>query len=408
MPIKEEFRRELGRALAHLYDLAYLEVSPLAAAVPDEGGAPASRGRRLRKTIIDTIQALRPPEGTPSDDGSAWQPFRILEGRYIAGASHQAMEQQLSLSQSQFYREHARAVEALFAMLWRAWNLDEREGFQSGIEGNTHVDKALVELEELARQEGSALLDIGELLNDLMSLFAGSTQSRGATLHADLPDGPLWARSVRTVLRHGLIAVLTELIDSATEGDVGVRALHNRGEIEIRFVVSGHRGQSVQPAKLEALRKSLQIAGATLRAATEDEKLVLAVRLAAIEGQHNILLVDNSRDLYDLFARYLEHEPWTLRYAASVTQALEICEEELPWIVLLDLLMPHRDGWNLLRSLKAQPRTERVPVVICSVVSEPHLALSLGASSYLQKPIGRDTLLEAINRWARHPEALDS
>lgn len=60
------------------------------------------------------------------------------------------------------------------------------------------------------------------------------------------------------------------------------------------------------------------------------------------------------------------------------------------------MVIPGRDGWELLLELKQLPSTREIPVVICSVLDEPAVAIALGAAVYLQKPIDQDRLLAAL------------
>jgi CheY-like chemotaxis protein len=60
--------------------------------------------------------------------------------------------------------------------------------------------------------------------------------------------------------------------------------------------------------------------------------------------------------------------------------------------------MPGRDGWDLLLDLKRDRRTREIPVVFCSVLDEPGLALSLGAADYLHKPIDQPRLVASLER----------
>lgn len=72
---------------------------------------------------------------------------------------------------------------------------------------------------------------------------------------------------------------------------------------------------------------------------------------------------------------------------------------ELPWplLLLLDLRMPKKDGWEALQEIKAQPRLRRIPVVVLTTSKEPEdvtRCYELGASSYIKKPLGMDQLLK--------------
>jgi len=61
--------------------------------------------------------------------------------------------------------------------------------------------------------------------------------------------------------------------------------------------------------------------------------------------------------------------------------------------VILDVMMPGLDGWEVLQTLRKTPRTSRIPVVVCSVFNDPQLALSLGATVFLPKPVSQGDIL---------------
>jgi CheY-like chemotaxis protein len=61
-------------------------------------------------------------------------------------------------------------------------------------------------------------------------------------------------------------------------------------------------------------------------------------------------------------------------------------------------MMPDRDGWKVLESLKSNPNTKHIPVIFCSILDEQDKGFSLGATDYLMKPILEDDLIGAINR----------
>jgi CheY-like chemotaxis protein len=63
--------------------------------------------------------------------------------------------------------------------------------------------------------------------------------------------------------------------------------------------------------------------------------------------------------------------------------------------------MPGSDGWNVLRTLKADPALGKIPVVMLTIIDDKNLGFSLGASEYLTKPVDRDRLIKVIRRF-RH------
>ena len=66
--------------------------------------------------------------------------------------------------------------------------------------------------------------------------------------------------------------------------------------------------------------------------------------------------------------------------------------------------MPRLDGWMILQRLKTLPETAHIPVVICSVLSQEHLALSLGAVQVLRKPVSSETLINTVEELLDLPD----
>ena len=112
-----------------------------------------------------------------------------------------------------------------------------------------------------------------------------------------------------------------------------------------------------------------------------------------------ILVVDDNEDNAEIIRQYLEIRGYPVTVAHNGDEALERFETVRPAVVLLDVMMPGRDGWELLLELKRDRGTREIPVVLCSVLDEPRLALSLGAAGYLHKPIDQGQLVGALSRF---------
>ena len=83
---------------------------------------------------------------------------------------------------------------------------------------------------------------------------------------------------------------------------------------------------------------------------------------------------------------------------AGAREAVHRAKELRPAAITLDVLMPEMDGWEVLQSLKADPETRDIPVVIVTVVDQKELGLGLGAADYLIKPVNHEALLHALRR----------
>ena len=94
-------------------------------------------------------------------------------------------------------------------------------------------------------------------------------------------------------------------------------------------------------------------------------------------------------------------------HASSGQEAIVAARQVQPAAVLLDIMMPHVDGWAVLGTLKADPVLADIPVVIVSLLDERPLGLSLGAAEFLTKPVDRSRLLSTVRLHAGVAEAAD-
>ncbi len=120
---------------------------------------------------------------------------------------------------------------------------------------------------------------------------------------------------------------------------------------------------------------------------------------AAVSSHPTLLLVDDNEDLLALFRRYLAGHKINICSTHSSSDALELAIKTQPNLMVLDVMMPKTDGWELLQSLRSHPQTSTIPLMMCSVLREQPLALSLGATDYLIKPVSQPQLLEVLQRW---------
>jgi CheY-like chemotaxis protein len=84
-------------------------------------------------------------------------------------------------------------------------------------------------------------------------------------------------------------------------------------------------------------------------------------------------------------------------FARDAQQAIAHVQHSRPYAIVLDLMMPQMDGWDLLQRFLTQPDTQTVPIIICSVLKQKDLALSLGATAFIEKPISERLLLTTLD-----------
>ncbi len=120
-----------------------------------------------------------------------------------------------------------------------------------------------------------------------------------------------------------------------------------------------------------------------------------------------IVAIDDERQVISIYQRYLANHGYQVLALTDPLQAVEQVEKLQPYAVTLDVMMPGRDGWNILRDLKKNPATQNIPVIVCSIVEDSEKAFRLGACDYLPKPILEEELVQAINRLQPNAEPED-
>ena len=111
-----------------------------------------------------------------------------------------------------------------------------------------------------------------------------------------------------------------------------------------------------------------------------------------------ICIVDDEKRIIDFVRIYLEKEGFTVSSFTDGLEALEGIRASGPELVVLDVMLPDIDGWRLLMRLHEDPAARSIPVIICSVVQEEDLALSLGAARYLPKPVRPREFIQALDQ----------
>jgi signal transduction histidine kinase/ActR/RegA family two-component response regulator/HAMP domain-containing protein len=114
----------------------------------------------------------------------------------------------------------------------------------------------------------------------------------------------------------------------------------------------------------------------------------------------DVLVVDDDPSVRDLLQRFLGSDGYVVATAASGDEGLRLARELRPNVVILDIVMPHRDGWDVLTRLKSDPDLRDMPVIILTVVDEKTLGYSLGAEEYVTKPIDREHLAGLLRKYS--------
>jgi len=101
-----------------------------------------------------------------------------------------------------------------------------------------------------------------------------------------------------------------------------------------------------------------------------------------------VLVADDERQLRDLLHEFLTSEGYEVLLASNGEEAIELAEREIPHAILLDVKMPGIDGIEVCKRLKAEPKTQFIPVImITGYVDNKMVAIESGADDFVNKPV---------------------
>ena len=120
-----------------------------------------------------------------------------------------------------------------------------------------------------------------------------------------------------------------------------------------------------------------------------------------ISANTAVLVIDDDPSVRDLLQRYLSKERYVVECVSSGDEGLARAKELIPMAIILDVMMPHKDGWAVLQEIKSDPLLKSVPVVMYTMVDEKNFGLAIGATEYLIKPVSREKILQVLDKVKR-------
>lgn len=395
----------LRSALNHLYDPDKLRRSPLTSlfGIADRVDTPLA----LRQILTDAIESLRPEADMPYHS-PAWRAYQVLLYRYVQQFSQQEVANQLGLSVRHLRREQEAALEMLAAYLWHHFGLEAKlvvEADTSDLSSPPSWEEAgptvNQELAWLWQSSPSEPVNVAQMLSSVLDLARPLAAQYRVHLETSLPDTLPDLAGQPLALRQALLSLLTVAIHQAPRGRIHISAQLDLWEVEIQVLATDPRpgprpNLNDDMASLDMARRLVTLCGGRLTLPASEAAFAANLTLPALE-QLPVLAIDDNRDTLRLLKRYTSGTRYRLVGTRDPEEALSLAEEISPQIIVLDVMMPGVDGWELLGRLRQHPLTTHIPIVVCTVLAQKELALSLGAGDFLHKPVSRQNFLDALD-----------
>lgn len=408
----DEFVSDLRSALHYLYDPVHLRRSPLVRVfglVKEFDPAAA-----LQNLLTGAIHSMKPGEDEPPQS-PAWHIYDILNLQYLRQFERDMVAGQLGISDRQLRREQRLALEALAQVLWQRHRpagsdlaaASPLAGKDTGGLGGEHLIEPpepglateLAGLKDPAFQQLGPLADVFATITHLTAPLAKQWKAPlEIALPEDLADIPV----PHLVLRNILLTVLSVAIPRSGERPVCLEARWMDGILEL--VIAGQGEGVSHPLLIDHSEPSMQAAlsivglyGVTVEFPTPDNNYQVYVRIAAAR-QTPVLVIDDNPDWHELLKRYAVGSRFRVIGSRDPQTALGLARSMQPALIVLDVMMPNVDGWQILSILRGDPQIGAVPIILCSILPLEGLALSLGVNAFLQKPVTQEQFLAALEK----------
>jgi CheY-like chemotaxis protein len=395
---EDVFVKEVRAFLSNLYDHTDLVKSPLVGQLaPHDTTSAVQAMRHVRSLVLEVLEQMNPGPRVPFRSPPA-QSYNILRLRYVEGMTVQEVAQEMATSERTLYRDLRKAEEDLAVLL--SAHIQPTQLSPENPEQGTGSEQVLAEVQRL--DSGVTEVGLASFLQSAVRAVESLGQSRGARLRVRLPGDDELACLDPVLTRQVLIGALSRVIQHSEPGGqivVEARCRERLAEFEISCWPSADAAcEELFPSTAEQLL--VQLDGTWTASRDSSGQMRIVITLGG-ESRCLVLVIDDNESLFQLFQRYLADAGYRLIGARDGHEGLRLAEQLAPDVVVLDIMMPQHDGWEVLQWFRTEKATRHIPVVVCTVLDDPELALSLGATDFLNKPVTRASLLRTLSRYRR-------
>jgi len=407
MALLEDFRDNLKETLLHLYDPDFSPGEEIYAVL---GWDLEVSSGVVQSDIIHTIEVLI-DEAEKHSGSRTSQSLEVLYHRYVLQLTQGETANRLHMSLRSIQRLQGEAIHLLARHLWESRGEDRllksSEILKARSESISQDEKEWLlqlrqELFSLQRSDPEAESNLRETIDGALKIAQTAAIRKDIVMDASQIQADIQVKLHPSILRQVLLAIITELKQAmSTSGRI---TLTTREKFEkVQLVITACPAATNKPIEIPLAQELLTIQSGALSSDCAGGEINVTVDLPINPPKRKkiVLAIEDNADLIALYQSYCLGTDFKIIHAQEGKQVFPIIEETLPDIILLDVMLPDIDGWDLLLDFHANPKTKDIPVILCSVITDEKLALNLGASMYLRKPVWRDHLIEAFNEVLR-------
>jgi len=382
--IPEAFIEDVKLVLENLYDFPYLQRHSLAQTAP-RNNSNDNAGQSLRREVILAIEVHNP--GDVAFHSPHARLYNLLHLHYVEGMTIQEASNELSISTRQAYRDLKRGQMNIAEILWA--NRHEKP------ESSPKTNDTLIDLEVSHLKGNPVTTSMSTLLRNAIRAVEKLAESHHVMLDLHAPTIPITIATHPSIAQQVIVNLLSHTIKQAgARLEIRMEERANGGVcLLLEFEADG--GVSNENYRTGVTAQLISHLGWTHTQTRTHRRWTIQLLFAT--NAPTVLIIDDNDALIDLLKRYLSDTSFRVVGTQQGLEGIRLAQEIRPDLVILDVMMPEMDGWEVLQRLRIHPQTETTPVIVCSVFNDPELASSLGATMLIPKPVNKETFLDALH-----------
>lgn len=380
--LPESFIEQVKEALEKVYDFQALQENPLTqrfeAQKPDPGMTGA---HQLRGQLIEAIESLNPGQNVAAHSGTV-RIYNLIYMHYVGRLTIQQVSWEIGVSLRQAYRDLRRGQELVSAVLWH-----KLQSENAAPTPDTSVHAELTRLED-----NTTVTTLQELLDTALRPVQILAEKYSIPAQVEAPAKSVMLTTNPVMAQQILTHILSQIIQQVRPPNLTIQLSDEAHFIRVQYDGEPHPDLHIEPI----IHQMMEQVHWELDYDTSEGRQ--EIRLKSFRQRALLLVIDDNEGLIHLLQRYLTDEAYSVTTVPNTEEGLQRIPQLQPDAIILDVMMPGIDGWEVLQRLRTRRETRLTPVIICSVINDPELAFALGASTYLPKPITREALRAALHQ----------
>lgn len=384
--LPESFIEQVKEALEKLYDFQALQQNSLTWSFDSQlSDSHMTGAHQLRGQLIEAIESLNPGQNVAANSGTV-RIYNLIYMHYVGRLTIQQAAWEVGVSLRQAYRDLRHGQELVSAVLWHKLNTDASEAASP----QQVISSVNAELMRLG--DNTTITALQEMLDSAVRPIQILADKYSVLIEVESPASPIMLTTNLVMAQQILTHILSQIIQQVRPPSLSIHLLDDADFMRMQYATDAQPILHVEPI----IQQMMDQIDWEIHYRVADG--VQEVCLKSCQRKALILLIDDNEGLSHLLQRYLTDDAYTVMSAPNTEEGLRLIQQLQPDVIILDVMMPGIDGWELLQRLRTNRETQLIPVIICSVINDPELAFALGASQYVPKPVTREALRTALQQ----------